>query len=321
MLRRPPILHDLAVARRVPRSTALLPLVGAAILLGWTVGLLGDVAARFGTFGYGTIVYKRAQVASTTALAALAMTMFAFAIWLIAISLRAALGLPGRRPSGARAKLTWVRVIVAFVIMITLGSWAEDEFFARGLHDAPTRALGMGLVLTLMFAYDVPRLVRNAVACLRARAPMRRARRVELAALEGARAGERVRVAGRALAEAALVYEHAEPPRAASFVLESGHHRVFVDVDPGRLIVQSDGTHIDSGASVEVVGEVTTPASKDAYRGGIARLGGSIYLFAGAHAMGRRLVTAACVELFAAVGLTAAVVAPVAFYLYLARFA
>jgi hypothetical protein len=225
-----------------------------------------------------------------------------------------------------------VRIAIAFVIGVVLGAWSADEVVVRGMHDAPYWALGLGLVMTSLFAYDVPRLLRNARDALAARAPIRGARMHALSALPPS---GRVRVRGTVVADGdeAPVYERVRqslggPERVDGrpFRIRDGRGEALVDTG-GTLVVAAvaqgdfENVRVRAGQPVDIVGEVS--GGGDAYRATMPRLhagGGTLYVLTDG-AMMRRLALAAVVEVLAGVGLALCPLALAAMWVALAALA
>jgi hypothetical protein len=302
-----------ALVRRPPsRGLAILGVVAAALLAVWAADAAAAFAERLSLFHVGTSVYKRAQWASTACGMALAAGLACLASWLLGSSLRSAFGLPpGRR---AHPAFTALRVVVGIPLLIWVSLWSSDEFFARRSAAAPLKALGLGLILCAMFAYDVPRLLRNALAALRTRVPLWRS----LTPLDRLPVSGRVRTRGLVRAERALpgnaVYRWADgASEAVPFFLEAGGARIAVELDASRTVVETSAVD-DSvaallvDAEVEVIADVERPGGGDAYRGGPPRLvagGDRLFVFTSGAGVNRRLVLAAAVELICALTLSA----------------
>jgi hypothetical protein len=316
------------------------------VLVGWW-GLLAIDAllGRVATFDLGySMRYQRAQWASTVALAAWSALFFSVAFWVLGHCLRWGLGLPRGRPwTRGRWAFLAVRVMAALPLFAVLSVWADDEFFIRRVAHGPHWALGLGVVMCAGLAYDVPRLVRNALACLRARLPLLGAKSRALAEL---RPGERVQVSGVVAAAPGainpLIYDWfkagASPERvtARPFVLEEGGTRVQIDVDPARLVVETEQARpsadlararICVGEQVTVVGTVEGEGGRDAYRSGPLRIGPGpaeadrLYLFKHGRVVSRRLVLAAVVELLCASGLSLCVAGLIVAWIVFGRIA
>lgn len=328
---------DAAVRRQHRVGMGVFMLACALLLLWLSSGLWSALVERLGSFDDGTEVYRRAQWASTMALAGFVVASCAMVVWLAGRSLRAAFGLPERVTPSALANLIALRVVAATVALFWLWLWASDEIFIRGVTWAPVGSLLLGLFVCANFAWDAPRLFLDARSALRARAGLLAVPEHALSRLP--RAG-RVHTRGTVVAgprvlpstEGPCVYRARTPapdrgpPPAPSvevvpFLVESDGAQAIVEVDPRALLVEAhrpddgDGheasapgrdTVVRVGDRIELVATVQGGGG-DAYRGSLPALGasddGPLYLFASGGAMKRRFVFAAIVELACAAGL------------------
>src|SRR5262249_60421749 len=111
----------------------------------------------------------------------------------------------------------------------------------RGSQWAPEAAMAIGILLCLAFAYDVPRLMVNAVGCMRLRLPLLSVRRCALSDLppEG-----RVRVSGIISSADGVPYQRgAGRVQAAGFVLSDQGASARIDIDPQHVIVEGEESH------------------------------------------------------------------------------
>ena len=286
----------------------------AAGALGWMAVSFaqGTLVPRLGQYWSGVSeTYRRAQWANTVAAAAWVAGAASLSVWLVAFSLRRAFGLPGQPRSAARTAFFVVRILAAIPFLIWLGLWSADEMGLRRKTGAPFIALGQGLLVCLAFAYDVPRLVRNARTALRSRLPLLRVPRRSLAELPPNGAVRTFGVVARGsealsgpLDEEVVVHYREERPlplpdpgvellppelqertkrlHAVSFLLTHAGQQAFVEVEPDRLVVEGDEVAgqtyreltVKVGETVQVVGQVLSGGGgAGGYRSGPARLG------------------------------------------------
>jgi hypothetical protein len=280
-------------------------IVSALFLAPLVAHQAGELSERLGMFDMGSLVYKRAQWSSTVALAACLAVNLGFATWLLARTLRGALGLPDREiafdSKSLRGFWFWTRFFVGGFALIVLYVRADDEVLLRRGEHPVLFSLGIGTAACLLFAYDVPRLIANAVDALRTRLPVLLTRSFELDALP---------TEGRVRARGTLV---------AGDLLSGGGVSVALDVDPERTVIEGSD-HV--GTDVEVIGEVTRAPDAGGYRNAPSRIGpgrGMLYVFEGRDRVTRRLLSAAAIELSAAGGMVLATVGLLAFALLLQR--
>jgi len=292
----------------------------------------------------GTDRYRLAQWASTAALAAWVALATAFAAWLLGRTFRGALGLPRR---AHRSGFFALRVVLAVPLSIWLLIWASDEYVVRGVSWAPTGALVIGLAMCLMFAHDVPRLLKNGASALRSRVALLRVPRMELTRLHDGWA----RLRGVVAAGGETFEGHDGRPCVycrdrqylgdkteesfAPFLLERGGASLSVEAAAGQAVVEAVAVHeqpaaldaedeadvvwvrdaeLPVGAEVEVVGQVSVEGG--AYRGS-ARIhagDGVLLVMTRAAAAHRRLLLSALVELGSALVLAGCVVGLVVFW-------
>src|SRR5262249_4321996 len=192
-------------------------------------------------FGMGTPVYRKAQWSATAATAALVAGSAALLVWLVARMARALLGLPRARTElsvGWRA----TRAVVAVPVMVLLVLWSFDEVGLRGSLLAPDRALEAGLALCLMFAYDVPHLMRNGLAALGGRRGLVGARACPLGQLPPTGL---VRTAGTVMAAGKTL----ETPDGPAVYVRT-HVRTYTDPDDARgpVAVEVVPFYLDDGS-------------------------------------------------------------------------
>jgi hypothetical protein len=322
---------DAAVVRRVRIGAGLGALVGAWLLALWCVGMLDVVRERLGLFHMGTARYRHAQWASTVAVAAFAAALGSAAVLLVGRSARAVLGLPPMQRGRSERRIGWALIVMALPAGATLGVWSIDEVLVRDKPLAQWMALGLGLLLTLVFAYDVPWLVRKGRAALRALAPLAR---VPFRRMDALRSGERARMRGKVMAlgeplrvpEGDCVYrrtlgtdlpggagEAGAPLEARPFLLRGESGSVRVELDERAVVavreVEREGTRMALlfvGDDVDVIGDCE--GGEDAYRAvGPSIRGGErpLFVLTGGRMLRTRLVLAAAVELGSAVALAA----------------
>lgn len=294
--------------------------LGAAAMAGYFAVVVFIHRIAFAPELVGSAVYRAGEWAGRIGGMAWAAVLACVAGWLLGACLRRALGIPVARRRLPPA-LQVVRVVAAGGILLRMCTWemlgGHGARFA-GIDMSPESALIHGLILCALVGFELPGLVARGVRCLRARVPSLRARRASLDALPER---GRVRVAGVVGAEGlagGVAYcrgwdagaERVEI-EGRPFQLEAGGHRVWVDLDPGRAVVDApvspesgDGARMElrAGSRVEVVGELVE-AMDGAYRGGVRRVhagAGVLYVLGGAGALNRRLLVAGLVELAAA---------------------
>jgi hypothetical protein len=291
---------DGVAVRRPATGGAVVRLIGAAGLLLVVVGLAQAALLRVEGMNIGTVVYRRAQWVSAIANVSLACVMGATATWLISSSLRAVLRLPVKPVS---VWWFWIRAAAALTIMAVLSWWAQDEIYVRWNPQAKRDVLVMGLVLCALFWFDIPRLVKNGVACVRLIWPIRGVRRVAVADLP---ASGTVLIEGIVENTDGNTYAVFAPWLPSKpFIVVDGKHRVLVDPD-SEVILRSDAAaEICAGDRLAIVGRVESAPSTGPFRsGGLARIVPS-FLFAGGASRTRRFVVAAVVELASAWALVA----------------
>lgn len=282
-----------------------------------------------------TTAYRRGEWASLMAAATWACLFATVSTWLLAHSLRLAIGLPRRPRPFARALRLTLAWIAALVVLARLFVWtAVGGHSLRFEQSAPLQALAMGLLVWGLFGADVPRLLRNASAALACRLPaLARTPRPLDRLVEGMRA--RVRgiarrgpatlgedASGRAVLFRRHVddIEHTEQIDAVGFFLENEGARAWVEVTPGRTVfaLGDDGAStLTEGTRLEVVG--TVDASDAGHRAGPHHLRegrGKLYVLVDDPSLNRRLLAAAAVELLAASGLCLAGLAFLAYGAY-----
>lgn len=269
-----------------------------------------------------TDAYRKGEWAALIASATWACLFGTVSTWLLAHSLRRALGLPRRGITAARRRWLVVAWVFSVVVLIRLLVWSLIGGHAlRFQPGATSQALAMGGAIWALFGYDTPRLVRNARDALAARLPvMARAAHPLDRLREGmrARVAGTVREAGRSVGAGrdgrALVCRRVpatgdRPERvdAVSFFLEAGGARAWVDVDPARALfaIEDERGCIADGDRVDVVG--TVDADLAGHRAGphhVTAGAGRLYVLAGSPSFNRRLLLAAIIELLAAAGLS-----------------
>ena len=281
-------------------------------------GMAWDLLADLRYLDHRTEDLRRAHSAWMICNASLVAVLSAMTVSLVARSLRGALGLPPRRRHSFSARIAPYRILAGGIMWITLWSRGLSEYAFLRDDASPTGTLALGLVMCALFAFDVPLLVRNAIAALRARAPMLGARFVEL---------DRLPSSGRVHVRARLASAYEIGTGAELRIEGAGGAPVLVELDPDRLIIVAEladkegddsGPQIlAAGTEVRVIGELRGGA--DAYRVDRRIDGGrgKVHLYVGAATMTRRLLLAAAVELLAAVGLTACVLGMLGFFAYL----
>ena len=347
--------HEVAgmlVMRPTRRGNGVMRLLIAGVVMFLFINGLGDTLAyRLTTLGWGTSVFQRAQWASTVAVASWLAAAGALAAWMLGTSLRLIFGLPASRPG----KLRWIFNVCRAGLFLLLGViliiWGAEEMIIRKVPHAPEKALGMGLILCGLLAYDIPRLVRRGLACLRMRHPLAHTPRASLLDLgeEG-----RFRLSG-------LVSQVDPAPEdlphgvvfrqwervdadnkvliktlAAPFILSDGGEQARVDAHVDNLVVHcgdgqrsvvgetEDGQRanivdISDGDKVHIIGDVRLQGGGP-FRQGAASIEGAtgpILLFTEAGAMSRRLYLAGVVELVSAAALGACVVGLFGFRAYI----
>ena len=229
----------------------------------------------------GTIVYRRAQWGSTVALASCLAVNLSLLTWLVARSLRGALALPERHTHFANDAWFILRAIAGCLVLIILLVRGADEILLRYTEHPMLWSIVLGTGVNLMFAYDVPRLIRNAMQAMRVRWPLFRTPKYELDALPAA---GQVRIRGTL----------------ADGMLRGRGVQIAVDQDPERTIIEGN-----AAGEVELIGEIATSAA-GGYRDAPARIGpgnGLLYIFEGRDRVTGRLLWAAVVEMIAAGGL------------------
>lgn len=323
-------------------------LVAGVVVLFFANGLAGTLEYRLGTLDWGTSVYQRAQWASSVAVAAWLAAAGALAAWLLGTSLRLIFGLPTRR----LGKLGWLfntaRAGLFLLLGPTLIVWGAEEMILRDMPNAPEKALGMGLLLCGLLAYDIPRLLRRGMACLRLRQPLVRTPMASLADLGEA---GRFRLCG--LVTALTPPPEGLPPgvvfrqwerldadnkvliktQVVPFILADGGEQARVEAQADNLVVHcGDDKHretahtedghpativdIRDGDKVHLIADVH-PSGGGPFRQGAASLdaaSGPMLLFTRAEAMGRRLHIAGVVELVSAGALAVCMVGLVVFW-------
>ena len=340
------------VLRPTRRGEGVLRLLAAAgVLLFFSTPLVGTLQYRLTTLDWGTHVFQRAQWASTVAAAAWLAAAAALAAWLLGTSLRLIFGLPARRPGKLRWLFNLGRAGLFLYFGFWLIIWGAEEMTVRKVAYAPYKALGMGLVLCGLLAYDIPRLLRRGMACLRVRRPLSRSRKASLAdlqqegryhltgkvsALEPAPEGLPRGVVFRRWERRDVENRVLIKTEAAPFILWDGGEQARVEARADNLVVHlgagqrtatgqtMDGqpatiSDICDGDRVHLIGDVR-PAEGGPFRQGAASVEaaiGPMLMFTRARAMGRRLLLAGVVELVSAATLAACVLGLVAFWAYI----
>src|SRR5262249_36249683 len=138
----------------------------------------------------------------------------------------------------------WGRFYVGVIAVLVLLLRASDEVLLRRGEHPLIWSLGLGVGVSLLFAYDVPRLFAHATDARRARLPLFMTRSFPLDALppQG-----RVRVRGT-LGEGKQ--------------LRGNGVRIAIDVDPERTIVEGG----DPVGQVEIIGEIVSAPRGGSYR-------------------------------------------------------
>ncbi|HWN66099.1 MAG TPA: hypothetical protein VNM90_00600 [Haliangium sp.] len=340
-MRRNPLLQGAAERVHVPldeRCMAVLGL-GLAGFLAWLA--YGALAHKLSvpTDIPGSPRYVAGEWAGHVADMAWVAVLIAGAAWLTGACLRGAVGIP----LPLRQPRPWVRVLrvgAIAAILIRMSIWS-----AMGGHGARFAGVGMtvdlallhGLALCALAGFELPAWVARGVQCLRARIPALAAQRASLAALP---AGGRVRVAGTVATEGlddgldgGVAYRRAWDAQAQRvelhgqpFQLRDGGHRVWIDLDATRAVVDVPAQHgaaqtapqqVRAGDHVEVVGHLVESAD-GAYRGGARRIDagpGVLYVLGGSRQWNRRLLVAGLVELAAAAVFVAAPLSLIAYWL------
>lgn len=281
-------------------------------------GMVADLLGDLRYLDHRDLGMRRAHFAWMTCHVALTAVMAAMTVSIVARSLRAALGMPPRRRRALARVLAPLRIAGGCVMWVALWFRGMSEY--RFLYDSsPLGVLAVGLVMCAVFALDVPLLVANGLAALRARAPMLRARFVDL---------DRLPTTGRVHVRARLTSPYVLGEPATIRVEGKGGTPLRTELDPARLVVVAEledrEEHggvttlvIPAGTEVRLIGEIE---AGDAYRAE-PRLhagGGKVHLYFGAATMTRRLLLAATIELFAAIGLSSCVLGVLGFFGYLA---
>jgi hypothetical protein len=327
-----------AAVRRPGQWSGILGLLASALCAYIGYGLFWDQFGEMGTVGGTSAAYLRAEWATKLAGVTWSCLLATAAAWLAARSLRMTLGLPQRPPTKWTQALLALRMCVAVVLMGRMVVWqALGAPTLKLTGVTPAHGVVTGLGVWLMFAYDVPRLLMNAAACLRARLPTLLMRKTPLADL--ASATGRVRVGGVVALGSegplgsdtgGLVYERTLEPqpggpalervKCVSFHLTERGAHARVDVDPRRLLIEADlqtgQALVRVGDSIEVIGETT--GQGELYRAGVpcvAPGNGKLVVLRADSGLHRRLLVAATVELIAGVGMTLAGVAIVVFWI------
>lgn len=340
------------VLRPTRRGEGVARLLGAGVVLLFFCNGLGDTLAyRLTTLDWGTSVFQRAQWASTVAAASWLAAAGALAAWSLGTSLRLIFGLPARKPSKLRWLFNLGRAGLFVWLGVTLIIWGAEEMIIRKVPYAPQKALAMGVLLCGLLAYDVPRLLRRGLACLRLLRPLARTPRASLRDLgeegrfrlsgvvsqvdpapEGLPRGVVFRQWERRDAENKVQIK----ALAAPFIFTDSGERARVDAHVDNLVVHcGDGQRrvlgetedgqpanivdIRDGDEVHLIGDVRLQ-SGGPFRQGAASVEaatGPIILFTEAGAMIRRLYLAGVVEMVSAVALAACVVGLVGFWAYI----
>lgn len=328
-----------AAAGTRPSAAGAGVLLVVALAVGRLVaGRAGELAWRFGQLQFGTATYRAAQWSSTAALASLVAAAGSLVVWLVARSLRSALGVPQRSVD----RISGWRIAATSIALMCLLFWASDEVMVRRWESGPWVTVVVGLAVCANFTWGVPRLVRDALAALASRLPLVA---LPLSSLARLPASGRVRVRGvvRAGAEAMPVAAgnavcrraigDDEPLEVVPFFLDDDTGRAQVEL-VGRPVIAELRDHplpegvlpawraLVDGDRVEVVAEVEGATSDGAYRSGPRVLTSRTkpaYLFgqAGGRAMSKRLTFAAAVELASAGGLALSSLALLATWLWL----
>ncbi len=341
------------VRRRSTARKGIAWLVVVGVLLFVIISPMLDVLVkRMEILDLGTIVYQRAQWASTVALASWVAAAGALTAWLLGTTLRLAFGLPLGITGRWRKLFNIARVFLFMVLGWYLLVWSIEEMIIRKVAFAPQKALAMGLTLCLLLAYDIPRLLRRGMDCLRTRLPLIRVPKVPLAEIEAEgrilTRGRVVEVLGsaeelvpgvayRCWEEGPPLPEREVHARAAPFIIEEGGVRAQVSADLEDLVVQgtelTDGINEqpDAGRGPTVLMELRqgdlVHVIADArifgdgpYRQGALHLEagtGPIYLFGTTGTMNRRLVLAGVVELLSAATLAACLLGLIGLWAYI----
>src|SRR5450432_1503380 len=152
------ILHDLRVPLTPLPGKGLWCLGCAFVTSFWSGGLLSE-AVHLGSSGDDSAWGK------SLGLYAYSAVLLAFAIRLVAVSLHYLLRLPTRRRPGGTISVI-LRILAAIPLLFYLQMWTGAS--------APTRlgVLILGFGVAALIAYDAPKLVANAMSCLRLRRPL-----------------------------------------------------------------------------------------------------------------------------------------------------
>lgn len=293
----------------------------AAVAIGYKLSLPTDIP--------GTPRYVAGEWAGHVADMAWVAVLAAAAAWLTGACLRRAAGIP----VPLRQPRPWARMLrmgAIAAILIRMSVWS-----ALGGHGARFAGIGMtvdlallhGLGLCALAGFELPAWLTRGAGCLRARIPALVAQRAALAALP---AQGRVRVAGTVEGEGlpgGVAYRRAWDAQAQRvelhgqpFQLRDGGHRVWIDLDPARAVVDVPAQHgiaVRAGDHVEVVGHLAGAADA-AYRSGARRIAagtGVLYVLGGSRQWNRRLLVAGLVELAAAAVFVAAPLSLLAYWL------
>jgi hypothetical protein len=318
--------------------------------LGWLAWqtFVGTVAASFAASGealggasgaiQGTPRYVAGEWGGRVAAMAWCAVLASAAAWLTGANLRRAIGIPVplRKP---RTFLTTLRVCAIAAILFRMLVWrALGGHGARfaGIDITPETALMNGLVLCALAGLELPAWLARGFRCLRARIPALMGQRATLGTLP---AQGRVRVTGTIEPEGlphGIAYRrvwnpvtHALELEGQPFQLRDGGHRVWIDLDPARAVVDvapapdspdargtpagqpgtaAPGVIVHAGTRVDEVGYLVE-SPDGAYRGGARRIDaghGLLYVLGGTPQWNRRLLVAGLVELAAAAVLLAA---------------
>jgi hypothetical protein len=259
----------------VPRGERFVAVLGLGLagFLAWLA--YGALAFKLSlpTDIAGTPRYVAGEWAGHVADMAWVAVLAAAAAWLTGACLRRAAGIPVplRQP---RPWVRMLRIAAIVAILLRMSVWSalggHGARFA-GIDMSVDLALLHGLALCVLAGFELPAWVTRGVRCLAARIPALVAPRAALGELP---ATGRVRVAGTVDADGlhgGVAYHRAWDAQAQrvevhgqAFKLRDGGHRVWIDIDPARAVVDAPAQHDDAlraGDRVEVIGHLVESAA------------------------------------------------------------
>jgi hypothetical protein len=324
--------HGAAERLRVPaieRVMAVLGL-GVAALLGTLAWGMLERKLTLSTDIPGSPRYVAGEWAGRVADMAWLAIVVAAAAWITSACLRRAVSIPvaARKP---RPWVVMLRIAVGMEIVVRMSIWSalggHGARFA-GIGGSVDIALLHGLALCALLGPELPGWLARGIRCLRARIPALAGQRVALAALP---TQGRVRVTGTVEADGlpgGLAYQRGWDAQAERveidgrpFQIRDGGHRVWIDLDPARAVVDApalDRIELRAGDRVEVVGYLVASADDGGYRGGPRRIDagpGTLYVLGGSRRWNQRMLVAGLVELAAAAVFLAAPLSLIGYWL------